>query len=88
MSIKLILILLFGLLLNAGCAKQIAEQKECTQNSDCVSASCCHPKECVPKLAAPDCSGMFCTEECAPGTMDCGQGSCACDNGLCSAKFS
>lgn len=60
-------------------------EEMCMQNSDCVPAQCCHPTSCVPREQAPDCTDVFCTMECAPGTMDCGQGYCACDNGNCIA---
>lgn len=62
-----------------------AQERECSLDSDCVPAQCCHPTSCVSKEEAPDCSGIGCTEECKPGTMDCGQGYCACVNGECVA---
>ena len=58
---------------------------ECVFNSDCVAEQCCHPISCVPKGLAPDCSMIFCTQECVPGTMDCLQGHCSCVNGKCEA---
>lgn len=57
---------------------------ECSINTDCVPAACCHAKECVPRSQAPNCKGMMCTMECAPGTIDCG-GSCQCINNECKA---
>jgi len=60
---------------------------ECTIDSDCVPATCCHPDSCVPDSKAPVCDGIFCTEVCAEGTMDCGAGSCKCINNACDAVF-
>lgn len=60
---------------------------ECAADSDCVPDSCCHAKECAAKGSGPDCSGIMCTQDCAPGTLDCGQGSCVCENKKCGAVF-
>jgi len=49
----------------------------------CVPATCCHPTECVLIDQRPDCSGIMCTEECRPDTLDCGQASCEFINGNC-----
>ena len=49
------------------------------EDVNCVPATCCHPTECVLEANAPDCSGILCSQECAPGTMDCGQGRCVFD---------
>lgn len=59
-------------------------QTQCSVDSDCLPAQCCHPTSCSPKSEAPDCIDKLCTLNCAPGTMDCGQGSCACIQGKCS----
>jgi len=61
---------------------------ECYSDSDCVPATCCHPDSCVSYQKAPECSGMMCTEECKPNTLDCNQGSCLCQKGKCLAKLS
>jgi hypothetical protein len=61
------------------------EVSECSKDSDCVPASCCHASECMPREEAPDCIDAICTMECAPGTLDCGQGSCRCIKGECAA---
>jgi hypothetical protein len=58
---------------------------ECSGNTDCVAAQCCHPNDCVPLDEAPDCYGVSCTDNCEPGTMDCGQGHCECQSGTCVA---
>ena len=60
---------------------------ECQTDSDCVPASCCHATSCVPSGESPDCSDIFCTQECQSGTLDCNQGSCGCVNGRCSVFF-
>jgi len=60
-------------------------EKECALDADCVPASCCHPTSCTSKENAPNCTGMFCTQECAPSTLDCGQGKCECLNNKCTA---
>ena len=58
-------------------------EKECSVDSDCVPASCCHSTACVSKEKAPNCSEIFCSQVCVPETLDCGQGSCACINNKC-----
>ncbi|MFO7567033.1 MAG: hypothetical protein R6X02_30595 [Enhygromyxa sp.] len=67
-----------------GVAAEAGDQA-CSSDADCVPAQCCHPTSCVPASQAPDCSDVFCTEECRGGTMDCGQGHCACQDGICTA---
>ncbi len=59
----------------------------CVRDSDCVPKTCCHPSACVSIKNSPDCSDLFCTMECAPGTLDCGQGSCLCIDGKCRAEI-
>ncbi len=58
---------------------------ECDEASDCVPAQCCHAGDCIIKEKRPDCSKIFCTEECRPGTLDCG-GRCACIAGRCTGE--
>jgi hypothetical protein len=60
---------------------------ECVSDADCVPAECCHADACIHKTVAPNCTGISCTEECMPGTLDCGQGSCLCQEGKCVAKI-
>lgn len=60
----------------------------CETDVDCVPAQCCHPTSCINEKYAPDCSGVSCTLECQPNTLDCNQGYCACINGQCTAVFS
>ena len=59
----------------------------CVRDSDCVPEVCCHSSTCVSIKNSPDCSDLFCTMECAPGTLDCGQGSCLCIDGKCRAEI-
>jgi hypothetical protein len=61
------------------------ENTECSTDTDCVPATCCHPDSCVPVGQKPLCKGIVCTAECVPETMDCGQGYCACTEGACTA---
>ncbi len=58
-------------------------EKGCLTSNDCVPATCCHATSCIPRNQAPDCTDVFCTEVCEPGTMDCGQGHCECIEGSC-----
>jgi len=53
------------------------------EEKNCVAASCCHADSCVWGDEAPDCSGVFCTMSCEPGTMDCGAGHCEVVEGAC-----
>lgn len=62
-------------------------EEECVVDDDCVPASCCHALSCVSITEKPECAGIYCTQECQPGTLDCGQGSCQCINKKCSAVF-
>jgi hypothetical protein len=59
---------------------------ECTTDNDCVPADCCHADSCVLRKDQPDCTGVMCTMNCQPQTMDCG-GYCACINGKCVAEL-
>ena len=70
------------LLFFAACTPAV---KECAVDSDCVKDSCCHATGCVQKENAPNCEGSFCSQECAPGSLDCG-GSCGCVEGKCAGK--
>jgi|GEM_PF-4878989 len=64
--------------------KNIAKY-ECAVDEDCIAEQCCHATSCVNKNYAADCSGKFCTMQCAENTLDCGQGHCGCIEGTCSA---
>jgi len=73
------------LILLTACDSPETIQQECTTNADCVPATCCHPDSCVSIENSPDCNDIFCTQECAPNTLDCRQGSCRCINNQCNA---
>ena len=65
-------------------AESASSTTPCQSDEDCVPATCCHPKTCVDKSAAPkDCAEMMCSDDCAEGTMDCGKGRCGCTEGAC-----
>jgi len=87
MKYIIILIILAVFLIGCTSVKVPPKEQQCTSDYDCAAAECCHASECVPAADAPDCSGIFCTQECVPGTMDCGQGYCACADGVCKAVF-
>lgn len=59
---------------------------QCSADSDCVAATCCHATQCIPKSAAPNCSDIMCTEECVDNTLDCGQALCSCQKGICKVQ--
>lgn len=67
-----------------GCVQGV---KECYVDSDCVADECCHASGCVSVRDKPDCTGVFCSMECVPNTLDCGQGECKCVGGRCKAVF-
>jgi len=68
-----------------------SSETECSVNEDCVPASPCHADSCITREAYDEYYGdaamMYCTTECAPGTMDCGQGSCACIDNKCEVNW-
>ena len=57
--------------------------QECSFDKDCVTRTCCHSSESVPKDEVPDCTGQLCTMECVEGTVDCNQGKVKCVSGEC-----
>ena len=63
------------------------DENTCNSDSDCVKDSCCHASGCVAIGNAPKCSGILCSQECSPGTLDCGQGSCLCINNRCEVSL-
>lgn len=86
----LVVIMLAARTMMKGAQQAGAENKtagECASDSDCVPATCCHPKTCVSRANKPKCEGMFCTQVCEPGTLDCGQGRCACAENRCKVVF-
>jgi hypothetical protein len=58
-------------------------EKQCAVDTDCVRATCCHAIDSVNKENAPDCSGVICTMDCVPETLDCGQGEIQCVKNEC-----
>jgi len=62
--------------------KEVKENFECSVDSDCVPATCCHANACIPKEQEPNCSGVFCTAVCS-GPLDCNVGHCGCVNNKC-----
>lgn len=56
--------------------------EQCSADSDCVPAQCCHPTGAVNKANAPDCRGILCTAVCE-GPLDCGQGEIKCVSNRC-----
>ena len=62
-------------------------EQQCTEDSDCVPAACCHATGAINQENAPDCSGTLCTMNCEPETLDCGQGEIQCISGSCEAVF-
>ena len=60
----------------------IPKELVCASDADCVPEKECHAASCI-NSDFKEGIDMFCTLECAPGTMDCGQGSCACVNHRC-----
>jgi|APSaa5957512622_1039677.scaffolds.fasta_scaffold648400_1 hypothetical protein len=59
-------------------------EKQCSVDSDCVKATCCHAVDSVNKEHGPDCTGNICTLDCEPGTLDCG-GKVKCIENTCAA---
>ena len=75
--------LLIPLIFLVACS--VPTEKVCSVDSDCIAAQCCHAADAVNKENAPDCSGMLCTMNCEPNTLDCGQGAVQCVSGSCEA---
>jgi hypothetical protein len=61
-------------------------EAECTTDSDCIPAQCCHPTTCKPGTEQPECAAVSCTADCRAGTLDCG-GKCLCQEGKCVAQL-
>ena len=75
------LIVVFGVLLVVGFVWFVGQMGG--EIEECVPASCCHATECVLEIEAPNCSEIFCSMVCEPGTLDCGQGYCEFIDGKC-----
>ena len=77
-------IIVVGVLLVIGFFWFVGElDREVNESEMCVAASCCHASECVWESEAPNCSGMLCSMDCRPDTMDCGAGKCGVVDGEC-----
>jgi hypothetical protein len=64
-----------------------AAGSQCTVDTDCFPANCCHSSICVSKNQKELCDGKTCSTECIPFTMDCG-GKCTCNpQGYCAAQL-
>ncbi|MBT4935556.1 hypothetical protein HOL21_02855 [Candidatus Woesearchaeota archaeon] len=61
----------------------VPAEKQCSTDTDCVKATCCHASSSVNKEFAPECQGQICTLECVEGTTDCGYGDIKCISGSC-----
>lgn len=70
-----------------GNPKSTASIYFCQEDSVCVPAQCCHPNACIHQSQSSDCSGVMCSMECVPETMDCGAGRCVCDHGICQVQW-
>jgi hypothetical protein len=75
------LVLILSFIVSA--CNTIPSTKVCEINADCVPAYCCHSNEVINKDNKPDCSGVLCSAECAPDTLDCGQAKALCVEGIC-----
>jgi hypothetical protein len=74
------LFLLFCILL-VSCSE--SDEKFCNFDEDCVKSTCCHPRDAVNEKYGPECAGVFCSQQCEPGTIDCGQGEINCVRNRC-----
>ncbi len=77
------IIILSLTLLITSCSSSISGETQCTLDSDCIAASCCHSTSSVNKDNAPNCQGILCTASCEPNTMDCGQAKARCVEEIC-----
>ena len=82
---QIILITILTLMLFlVSCGSGIPAEKACTEDSQCVAATCCHSTESVNEDYAPNCQGVFCSSGCEEGTLDCGFAKSRCVEGACS----
>ncbi|MBI2662659.1 hypothetical protein HYX11_04335 [Candidatus Woesearchaeota archaeon] len=82
-------LLIFSILslLLISCTPSIPSEKSCTQDSDCVPATCCHANQSINKNYAPNCQNILCSMGCEPNTLDCSQGEIKCVNNECTILF-
>ena len=83
-GLKVIMVIFVLSSLLASCSS-IPKEKQCTVDSDCVAATCCHATDVVNKEFRPDCSSVLCSAVCEEGTLDCGQMVPSCIEGACVA---
>lgn len=69
----------FFCFLLVGCTTELV--KECESDSDCVPERCCHPKSCISRDQAPDCSDIYCTLDYQEDDIT--QSDCKCIEGMC-----
>lgn len=88
LSLILTLILIFFLSISLiSCTSSTSTEKSCTQDSDCVPATCCHANASINKEFAPTCQNVLCSMGCEENTLDCSQGQVKCVNNECSVVF-
>ena len=63
----------------------VTDPSYCQIDTDCVKATCCHPRTAVNKSNAPSCTGIACDLSCQ-GPLDCGAGKIVCENNKCTVK--
>jgi len=84
MVLKMVM-MMFACLALVSCTSNIPLEKQCSVDSDCVPAVCCHADDAVNGQYAPDCSDVLCSQSCEPDTLDCGQGEIRCIDNTCTA---
>jgi hypothetical protein len=77
-----IAIILIATLFVNGC-NGIENEMACSEDNECVAATCCHATDAINKDFRPDCSSTLCSAECAPETLDCGQAKAKCVSDQC-----
>ncbi len=63
--------------------EDIPPEEYCKFDWDCMPDACCHATGVINKNYMPYCSGMICSAECAPNTLDCAQGEIKCIKHRC-----
>ena len=80
-----VLVIISLFLVSCVTTSSVPLEKQCTSDTDCVPAQCCHPDDALNQKYAPDCGDILCTTECRGGTLDCAQGEIKCLAGACTA---
>jgi len=83
--IIIVLLIVLGILIYFIVKNNTQENKnsECSVDSDCVVATCCHPDSCVSLEKKPDCKEILCSMDLS-GPLEDGTGHCGCEKGKCS----